>query len=110
MKCLMVFTFMMISLSAALAGQDFACMQDCYRQGYDRNYCVAMCSTGSGSGFLTDQPGLPGNPAFDQVKPKNLQQPPQPPVSDYTCMKNCQKRGYNYLSCQRVCVYAPPGY
>ena len=90
------------------AGQDFSCMQECYRQGYDRGYCVSMCSSGPGGGMM-DQPGLPKNPAFEQVQPN----PPKqrlPAVADPKCMKDCQKRGYNYMLCQKQCSFAVPSY
>ncbi len=87
------------------AAQDFSCMQDCFRQGYDRPYCVSMCNTGPGG--MRDQPGLPKNPAFDQIqKPASPQQRQLPQVADYKCIKDCQKRGYNYMLCQKQCSYS----
>jgi|GEM_PF-2520464 len=94
---------------AALAGQDFNCMQSCFSQGYDRSYCVGMCSTGPGAGGLMEQPGLPRNPAFDQVQPKAPRQP-LPKIADPKCMKDCQQRGYSYTYCfRKACSYAPLG-
>ncbi len=92
-------------LAIADAGQDFNCMQDCYRQGYDRNYCISMCNTDrSPQGGMLDQPGLPRNPAFDQLQ-QNSKPVPLPRVADPQCMKNCQKHGYGYRLCQQRCSY-----
>lgn len=93
------------------AGQDFNCMQSCFGQGYDRSYCVAMCSNGTGAaGGMMDQPGLPKNPAFDQVQPNTPRQP-LPRVADPKCMKDCQRRGYDYMFCyKKMCSYSPMGY
>jgi len=94
-------------MMGAHAAQDFACMQDCFRQGYDRPYCVSMCNTGPGvgQGGMMDQPGLPKNPAFDQVRPNTPKQR-LPAVADHRCMKDCQQRGYNYMLCQKQCSYS----
>jgi hypothetical protein len=96
----------LLALLDVHAAQDFNCMQDCYRQGYDRTYCVAMCDTRPGQGGMLEQPGLPKNPAFDQLQQSAPQQRPLPAVADPQCMKNCQKRGYNYMLCQKQCSYS----
>ncbi|MDP1525634.1 MAG: hypothetical protein Q8M20_07475 [Rhodocyclaceae bacterium] len=103
MKYLSVLLTSCLLMVDAQAAQDFACMQDCFRQGYDRSYCVPMCNT-SGGGML-DQPGLPKNPAFDQVQPNTPKQR-LPAVADHKCMKDCQRRGYNYMLCQKQCSYS----
>lgn len=91
----------------AFAGQDFTCMQDCLGQGYGRNYCLGICATESKRGSLLDQPGLPANPAFEQVKPEPSRQP-LPRLADPKCMKDCQQRGYDYMFCyKKVCAYSP---
>lgn len=94
-------------LSSARAAPDFNCMQDCFSQGYARAHCMAVCDNrpGPGGGML-DQPGLPKNPAFDQLQQDAPQQRPLPAVADPKCMKDCQKRGYNYMLCQRQCSYS----
>ncbi|MFN6961176.1 MAG: hypothetical protein ACK4N6_02950 [Rhodocyclaceae bacterium] len=88
------------------AGQDFQCMQGCLGQGYDREYCLGVCAMAPGAGGMPDQPGLPKNPAFEEVMPKKSRQPP-PKIADPKCMKDCQRRGYDYLFCmKRVCSYS----
>lgn len=109
MKYLLPLFFACLYMANSHAAQDFACMQDCFRQGYDRGYCVSMCNTGpgAGQGGMLDQPGLPKNPAFDQIqKPAAPQQRQLPQVPDHKCMKDCQKRGYNYMLCQKQCSYS----
>lgn len=103
MKYLLPVCFSYFFMLSAHATQDFACMQDCFRQGYDRNYCVSMCNTGGGG--MLDQPGLPKNPGFDQVRPNTPKQR-LPAVADPKCMKDCQQRGYNYMLCQKQCSYS----
>lgn len=97
-------------LGTAQAAQDFACMQQCIGQGYERNYCMSICATGpgAGSGGMMQQPGLPKNPAFEQVQPNPPKSPRQalPRVADPGCMKDCQKRGYNYMLCQKQCSWS----
>ncbi len=97
----------LFALADARAAQDFNCMQDCYRQGYDRNYCVSMCQTRPGPrGGMHDQPGLPKNPAFDQLqRDSQPQQRPLPPVVDPQCVKDCQRHGYNLMFCRQRCSY-----
>ncbi|MCX8087242.1 MAG: hypothetical protein N3C63_10145 [Rhodocyclaceae bacterium] len=93
-------------VSAAWAGQDFNCMQGCLGQGYDRGYCAGVCATGPAGGSLLDQPGLPKNPAFEQVKPEMPRQRP-PRIADPKCMKECQRRGHDYMFCyKRMCSYS----
>lgn len=90
------------------AAQDFNCMQSCYDQGYDRNYCISMCNTAPGypGGGMLDQPGLPKNPALDQMRRDSRpQQQPLPPIADPQCVKDCQKHGYNYMFCRKQCSY-----
>lgn len=90
---------------SAWAGQDFNCMQGCLGQGYDRAYCLGVCGTGTAGGML-DQPGLPKNPAFEEVEPKQSRQPPMK-IADPKCMKDCQRRGYDYMFCmKRACSYS----
>lgn len=97
-------------LPCAHAAPGFACMQDCYRSGYDRGYCVTICETQPGGGML-EQPGLPKNPAFDQLQQDSTpQQRPLPAIADPKCMKDCQKRGYDYMLCRKRCSYSMPGY
>lgn len=98
----------LLSLSAFAA--DFVCMQDCYQRGYAQSHCMAVCGGnqgGMGQGGLMDQPGLPKNPAFDQLQPKNPQ-PAQrfPAATDSRCMKDCNRKGYDYLLCQKQCGYS----
>jgi hypothetical protein len=96
-------------LVEAHAAPGFACLQDCYRGGYDRGYCVTICESQQGGGVL-EQPGLPKNPAFDQLRQAAPQQRPLPAVADPECMKDCQKRGYNYMLCHKRCSYSLPGH
>lgn len=105
MKRLPILIATLLAMYEVQAAQDFACMQDCYRQGYERNYCVSMCTVSPASGAMMEQPGLPKNPAFDQVNPKSTPQP-VPQVADPNCMKDCQKRHYNYMLCQKQCSYS----
>ncbi|MCX8016850.1 MAG: hypothetical protein N2690_02940 [Rhodocyclaceae bacterium] len=92
--------------ASAWAGQDFHCMQGCLGQGYDRNYCLGVCSTAAGAGGMLDQPGLPKNPAFEQVQPNTPRQP-LPKIADPQCMKDCQRRGYDYMFCyKKMCAYS----
>lgn len=100
---------LLFSSWAGWAGEDFNCMQGCLGQGYDRHYCLGVCATdsGLGQGGMLDQPGLPKNPAFEQLQP-SLPRQPLPRIADPKCMKDCQRRGYDYLFCaKRICAYAP---
>jgi len=92
----------------ARAAPGFACLQDCYRNGHDRSYCVTICEAQPAGGML-EQPGLPKNPAFDQLR-QGTPRPSLPAVADPQCMKDCQKRGYNYMLCHKRCSYSLPGY
>jgi hypothetical protein len=95
------------------AGQDVACVQDCYSrggQGFDRNYCISMCESRPNRGGMMEQPGLPRNPAFDQVEQGGQRRQPLPAVADSKCMKDCQKRDYDYMLCRKQCSYSPYGY
>lgn len=114
MKRLTLLVGSLLAMFEAGAAQDFACMQDCYRQGYDRTYCASMCNTGPGprggvAPGMMDQPGLPKNPAFDQMQQDSVPKQPLPSVTDHKCMKDCQKRGYNYMLCQKQCSYSLHG-
>jgi hypothetical protein len=113
MKHMMMLAASLFFLLGAHAGQDVACIQDCYnqgRQGYDRNYCISMCESRPTRGGMMDQPGLPKNPAFEQMQPQHnnqqYQQRPLPAVADPKCMKDCDKRGYDYMLCRRQCSYS----
>jgi hypothetical protein len=95
----------------ANAAPDFSCMQDCFSQGYARGHCAAVCDNRSAPGIavlpdMLDQPGLPKNPAFDQIQQNAPQQRPLPAVADPKCMKDCQKHGYNFMFCQKQCSYS----
>lgn len=95
----------------AQAGQDFNCMQDCFSQGYARSHCVALCDNRpSPGGGMLDQPGLPKNPAFDQIEQGAARKQPMPAVADPKCMKDCQKKNYNYMLCQKQCSYSLYGH
>jgi hypothetical protein len=93
----------------AHADHDFNCMQQCFSQGYDRYYCAGICETrgigGAGGGML-EQPGLPKNPAFEQMQRDRVRPPAPMPVADPKCMKECQNRGYGYMLCQDRCSYS----
>lgn len=89
--------------------QDFGCMQDCSRQGANRNYCVTICGGDQGAGGMMNQPGLPKNPAFGQMQQAAPQQRNQPIMIDQKCLKDCQKRGYTYMLCQQNCSYSQYG-
>lgn len=106
MKAAIPFVLLWAGMASAA---DFACMEDCVRQGRARNYCLAICDNrpGPGAGGLMDQPGLPRNPAFDQIQPKNdLPQQNLPQATDAKCMKDCNRRGYDYLLCRKQCGYS----
>lgn len=92
--------------SAVSAGQDFQCMQECLGQGYDRGYCLGVCATSPDADGILAQPGLPKNPAFEEVAPKKPRQP-APKLVDPKCMKDCRRKGYDYMFCmKRVCAYS----
>lgn len=102
----------LLSLSAFAA--DFACMEDCYRRGNAPAYCQSVCGGGGGmgqggmgQGGMMEQPGLPKNPGFDQMQPR-APQPAQrfPAATDSRCMKDCNRKGYDYLLCQKQCSYS----
>lgn len=92
-------------LSFAALAADFACMQDCYQRGYAQGHCMAVC--GGGQGGMIDQPGLQKNPAFDQLQQKGPQ-PTQkfPAATDSRCMKDCNRKGYDYMLCRKQCSYS----
>jgi len=113
MKHLPKLSAMLFLAFNAHAGQDVACVQDCYSrggQGFDRNYCISMCESRTHRGGMMDQPGLQRNPAFDQVEQGSQRRQPLPAVADPKCMKNCQKQDYNYMFCQKQCSYSLQGY
>lgn len=94
-------------LPAVALAQDFGCMQDCSSQGGNRNYCVTMCGGSQAPGGMMNQPGLPKNPAFDQMQQQAAPaRRNQPIVADPKCLKDCQNRGYNYMLCQQQCSYS----
>jgi hypothetical protein len=92
----------------AAAAQDFGCMQSCFARGFERSDCITICG-GSGAGGLTDQTGLPKNPAFETIAPKT-QAPPLPKVVDPKCYQDCRKRNYHPQLCQRQCSWGGSGY
>jgi hypothetical protein len=107
MRALPLFLILFALLHQAHAGPDFNCMKDCSRQGFDRNYCMGMCETRrDASGGLLDQPGLPRNPAFDQLKQDASPAQSPLPVIDQKCLRDCQRHGYNYVFCRKQCSYA----
>lgn len=104
--CLLVVLFVTV-FHEAHAGSDFNCMKECYRQGFDRNYCLGMCDTRrEPSGGMLDQPGLPRNPAFDQLKQDASPAQPPLPMIDQKCLKACQQHGYNFGFCRKQCTYS----
>lgn len=106
MKKMLLLAASLVMLSEAQAA-DFACMEDCFRQGYGRGHCMAVCDNrpAPGPGML-DQPGLPKNPAFDQLQRDSApQQRALPQVADPKCIADCRKMGYNYSLCRRNCSY-----
>jgi hypothetical protein len=96
------------------AASDFVCMQDCFAHGYARGHCIAVCDNSAMPGMaapgMLDQPGLPKNPAFDQMQQNSQPKRPLPAVADPKCMNDCQERGYNYMLCQKRCSYSLHGY
>jgi hypothetical protein len=112
MKHLPMLCAILVALNAR-AGQDVACVQDCYSRGglgFDRNYCISMCESRPNRGGMMDQPGLPRNPAFEQMERSAPRKQPLPVVADSKCMKDCQKRDYDYMLCRKQCSYSPYGY
>ncbi|MBL8490084.1 MAG: hypothetical protein JNM82_04825 [Rhodocyclaceae bacterium] len=85
---------------------DFACLEDCLRQGYGRNYCAGACGRDAGGPSLPQQGGLPRNPAFDQLRrdaePDSRALPPR---MDPQCMNDCRARGWKYQLCRQQCSY-----
>lgn len=103
--CLLLLIGALLADTARAA--DFVCMEDCLRRGYARSHCVAVCDGGAGPGGMLDQPGLPRNPAFDQIDPqKNRQQQTPLPVTDAKCLEDCRRKGYNYMLCRQQCSYS----
>lgn len=85
---------------------DFACMEGCFGQGYARSHCITVCDSNPGRGGMLDQPGLPKNPAFEQLQQQaQPRRQPLPPVVDPRCVDDCRKKGYNYSLCRRQCSY-----
>ena len=68
MKRLPILSAILFLFLDGAAAQDFGCMQDCSRQGGNRNYCMTMCGGSQAPGGMMNQPGLPKNPAFDQMQ------------------------------------------
>lgn len=85
---------------------DFACYEDCMRQGYGRNYCAGSCQRDLGGPGLPQQGGVPRNPAFDQLKrdaePDSRALPPR---VDPQCLSDCRARGWKYQLCRQQCSY-----
>ena len=107
MKRLPILLAGLLVLMNAHAAPDFNCMQDCFSQGYARAHCMAVCDNRAvPPGGMLDQPGLPKNPAFDQIQQDAPRPQPLPPAVDYKCIKDCQKQGYNYMLCQKQCSYS----
>ena len=106
------------------AAPEMACMQDCFSRGYDQTRCITICDGGQpapgyrgnrttpGQGYqggMMNQQGLPPNPAFDQMQGNVQPQRRLPAITDQNCMKDCQKRNYNYMLCQQQCSYTGYG-
>jgi hypothetical protein len=110
MKRLSMLLAGLLVLFDVTAAQDFACMQDCISQGYNQSRCITVCEGRQGlQGGMLDQPGVPRNPAFNQLQQNQPQQRPLPAVTDHKCMKDCERRGYNYMLCQKQCSYSGYG-
>jgi len=82
--------------TAANAGTDYQCVNDCTRKGYMYQYCQSLCS-------------YDDNPSRQQpVQPQNPYQTPQlprAPQTDYQCVNDCTNKGYLYQYCQQRCSY-----
>jgi hypothetical protein len=108
MKRLLFLMTLLIAGMNVQARPDSACQEDCVRQGYAWKYCANTCGgqdRRNDSGIM-EQPGLPRNPAFDQ-----LERDTRPadrtlaPMVDKKCMSNCRANGYNDQLCRRQCSY-----
>ncbi|HMX16049.1 MAG TPA: hypothetical protein PK375_05205 [Rhodocyclaceae bacterium] len=96
-----------LALAAPIvAATDFACLEDCMRQGYGRSYCAGACQRDTGAPALPQQGGVPRNPAFDQLKrdaePDSRALPPR---VDPQCLSDCRARGWKYQLCRQQCSY-----
>lgn len=104
MRLPVLLALLMLGFSAA-ARADFACIQECASQGYDRSRCVTLCERGGGGGpGLIQQPGAPRNPYFDSLSNPVPQQQLAPRI-DPTCLDDCRARGYKYQFCRKQCSY-----
>ncbi|MCX7898300.1 MAG: hypothetical protein N2441_10570 [Rhodocyclaceae bacterium] len=83
---------------------DFACLEQCLRQGHARAYCFRVCEAPS-TGGLESQAGVPENPAFRQIRPS--QEAYSPPLESYDvkCLEDCRRKGHAYGWCRKLCRY-----
>lgn len=95
---------LLLSLPAA-AHADFACIQECASQGYERSRCVTLCERGSGGPGLLQQPGAPRNPYFDSLSDPVPRQPAPSLRTDSRCLDDCRAKGYKYQLCRKQCSY-----
>lgn len=92
-----------LSLPAS-AAVDPLCNQDCLTRGGGKSYCARTCVMPEGG--LLNQPGLPKNPAFEQLEREADPRKHEPGgLLDQKCFKDCQRRGYALPLCTKQCSY-----
>lgn len=108
MNNLLVLSVLLAVAMNVFASPDSACRENCARQGYSWEHCATACRQHDrrGNPQLLDQPGLPRNPAFEQMqRDARPAERPLPPVVDNRCVSDCRAKGYNYQLCRRQCSY-----
>lgn len=84
--------FVLVIASAAHAGTDYQCVNDCTAKGYMYNYCTSRCS-------------YDNNPYQQQQQPSNPYQVTPIPQTDFKCLNDCTNKGYMYSLCKERCSY-----
>jgi hypothetical protein len=108
-------TTLALAMRPADAATDYTCVNACTKDGYSYGYCTSRCSYGNGN--QQNQPPQNGpsrQSPYDTDTPNNRNNdnggnartsPYSAPKIDYTCMNNCQARGFLYQYCKERCAY-----
>ncbi len=75
------------------AGYDYACLEDCSKEGSTFQFCTTKCATND---FLTIQ-----QPVQSQVQ-NTIDRPPQ---TDQLCLDDCTNAKYSEQFCQKRCSF-----
>ena len=94
-----------LALAAPIvAATDFACLEDCMRQGYGRVIVPAPASGMQGRRPCPNR--RRAIPPSTSWKPgRRARFPSSPPRVDPQCLSDCRARGWKYQLCRQQCSY-----